>query len=113
MEDKKNTNTNFFISEDEKNQMIEDNKKYMQQYNQYNQENKNDYSSRGMMSNEYNTDSDNMENEEIDSLSNINNPNHINRELICEFYQAIKDDNISFIEEFIKTEFNIRCNLEN
>ena len=33
----------------------------------------------------------------------------MNKELICEFYQAIKDDNLPFLEEFIKTDANKKC----
>ncbi len=59
-------------------------------------------------SNDYITDSENVESH--DSQSNLENKN---KEFICEFYQAIKDDNINFLEEFVKTETNLKCMFSN
>lgn len=52
--------------------------------------------------------SENMGSEEYD-LEDSDNRDYNKDQNILEFYQAVKDDNISFIEEFFKNDSNCVC----
>jgi len=107
-------NQNFFISEEEKNSLIETSQNFIKQKNQcYMNMEINEDNSQNLMSNQNISDSENLESDENESDSNLLNFKDINKEIIFDFYQAVKDNNISFIEEFVKTESNIKCKFSN
>lgn len=108
----KNKNEKYFITEEERKNLIENQNKITTETKTEQEENpnKNQYSAERMESNEFITDSENLQSEENeDSESNMNEILQINKEFICEFYQAIKDDNVPFLEEFIKADANMKC----
>ena len=107
----KNEIDNFFITEEERKKLINIENRRTSQVIETPDENshQNEYSSHNIASNEYITDSENMQSEENESNSNMNNISLIKKEFICEFYQAIKDDNNAFLEDFIITDANIKC----
>lgn len=112
METNSNINKqNFFISEEEKNSLLEGSQNYKQQKNQsyMTMEINDDDNSQNLMSNQFISDSENLESEENESDSNLIDFKEINKEIIFEFYQAVKDNNTAFLEEFVKTESNIKC----
>jgi len=107
----KNEIDNFFITEEERKKLIDNVNRRTSQVFETPDENSHqkEYSPQNMASNEYITDSENMQSEENESNSNMNNISLIKKEFICEFYQAIKDDNNAFLEDFIITDANIKC----